>query len=145
MPQMKLGIWNMELEKGNTGHSPYMKSGIWDHENYPILEYGKREIMKLGTWNKVILKFELGNIPLPLGSPCYKHLVATVLRVKCQRPALFPAFSASYIIIAYKQQHVVTSWAGIPMMPIIMRECFTPYIQSNDHREQWTQLLFSTI
>ena len=25
--------------------------------------------MKLGTWNKVILKFELGNIPLPLGSP----------------------------------------------------------------------------
>ena len=43
-------IWNMEYEhkKKNTGHSPYIKSGIWDHENYPI-EYGKREIMKLGT------------------------------------------------------------------------------------------------
>ena len=37
-------IWNMEYEhaKGNTGHSPYMKSGIWDQENDPILEYGKR-------------------------------------------------------------------------------------------------------
>ena len=64
-------IRNMEYEheKGNTGHSPYMKSGIWDHENYPSLEYGKRESMKLGTWNKVILKFELGNLHLPLGSP----------------------------------------------------------------------------
>ena len=64
-------IWNMEHEheKGNTGHSPYMKSGIRDHENYPILEYGKRENMKLGTRNKVILKFELGNLHLPLGSP----------------------------------------------------------------------------
>ena len=51
-----------EHEKENTGHSPYMKSGIWDHENYPILEYGTRENMKLGTWNKVILKFELGNL-----------------------------------------------------------------------------------
>ena len=62
-----------EFEKGNTGHSPYMKSGIWDHENYPILEYGEREIMKLGTltWNKVILKFEVGNLHLPLGSPIF--------------------------------------------------------------------------
>ena len=64
-------IRNMEYkhEKGNTGHSPYMKSGIWDHENYPILEYRKRENMKLGTRNKVILKFELGNLHLSLGSP----------------------------------------------------------------------------
>ena len=38
-------------------------------QNYRILEYGKRDNMKLGTWNKVILTFELGNIPLPLGSP----------------------------------------------------------------------------
>ena len=54
-----LGTWNMEYEHepGNTRHSPYMKSGISDHEIYPILEYGKREDMKLGTWNKVILKF----------------------------------------------------------------------------------------
>ena len=37
--------------------------------NYQILEYGKREIMKLGTWNKVILKFELGELQGPLGSP----------------------------------------------------------------------------
>ena len=51
-------IRNMEHEheKENTGHSLYMKLGIWDHKNYRILEYGKREIMKLGTWNKVILK-----------------------------------------------------------------------------------------
>ena len=64
-------IRNMEHEheKGNTGHSPCMKSGIWDHENYPILEYRKRENMKLGIWNKVILKFELGNLHHPLGSP----------------------------------------------------------------------------
>ena len=57
-------IRNMEYEyeKGNAGHSPCMKSGIWDHENYPILEYGKRENMKLGTWNKVTLKLELGNL-----------------------------------------------------------------------------------
>ena len=49
-------IRNMEYEhkKGNTGHSPYIRSGIWDHENYPVLEYGKREDMKLGTWNEVI-------------------------------------------------------------------------------------------
>ena len=53
----------------NFWNSPYMKSGILDHENYPILEYGKRENMKLGTWNKVILKFELGNLHHPLGSP----------------------------------------------------------------------------
>ena len=58
-----------EHEKGNTGHSPYMKSGIWDRENYPILEYGKTEIMKLGTWNKVILTFEVRNLQHPLGSP----------------------------------------------------------------------------
>ena len=46
---------NMEYkhEKGNAEHSPYINSGIWDRENYPILEYGKRENMKLGTWNKV--------------------------------------------------------------------------------------------
>ena len=43
--------WNMEYEheKGNTGHSTYMKSGIWDHENYPISEYGKKEDLKLGV------------------------------------------------------------------------------------------------
>ena len=48
---------NMEYEheKGNTGHSPFMKSEIWDHEKYPILEFEKRESMKLGTWNNVIL------------------------------------------------------------------------------------------
>ena len=51
--------------KGNTGRSPYMKSGMWDHENYPILECKKRENMKLETWNKVILKFELGNLQDP--------------------------------------------------------------------------------
>ena len=70
-------ILNMEHEheKGNTGRSPYMKSGIWDQENYPILEYGKRENMKLGTWNKVILKFELGNVQVPLREPLY--IVAT--------------------------------------------------------------------
>ena len=64
-------IRNMEHEheKGNMGHSPYMKSGICDHKNYPILEYGKRENMKLGIWNKVILKFELGNLHHPLGNP----------------------------------------------------------------------------
>ena len=64
-------IWNMEHEheKGNTGHSPYMKSGIWNHEVYPILEYGNSENMKLGTWNKVIWKFEPGNLHHPLGSP----------------------------------------------------------------------------
>ena len=58
-----------EHEKGNTGHSPYMKLGILDHETYPTLEYEKRENMKWGTWNKVTLKFELGNLHLPLGSP----------------------------------------------------------------------------
>ena len=62
----KLGTWNMpqneirnmeyEHQKRNPGHSPYMKSGIWDHEKYPGLEYmGKRQNMKLGTWNKVSL------------------------------------------------------------------------------------------
>ena len=56
-------------EKRNTEHSPYMKLGTWDHKNYRILEYEKRENMKLGTWNKVILKFELGNIPPPLREP----------------------------------------------------------------------------
>ena len=66
-----------EHEKGNTGHSPYMKSGIWDHENYPILEYRKRENVKLGTWNKVILKFELGNLHHPLGSPMM--MISTLL------------------------------------------------------------------
>ena len=42
-------IRNMEHEheKGNTGHSPYMKSGIWNHEIDPILEYGKREIRNM--------------------------------------------------------------------------------------------------
>ena len=60
-------IRNMEHEheKGNTGHSPYMKSGILNHEIYPILEYEKSENMKLRTWNKVILKFELGNLHFP--------------------------------------------------------------------------------
>ena len=57
------------MKKGNTGHSPYMKSRIWDHKSYPILECGKRESMKLGTRNKVILKFELRNLHPPLGSP----------------------------------------------------------------------------
>ena len=62
-------IQNMEHEheKGNMGHSPYMKSGIWNHEIYPILEYGKSENMKLRTLNRVILKFELGNLHDPLG------------------------------------------------------------------------------
>ena len=54
-----------ERERGNTGHSRYMKSGIWDHEKYPFLEYGKRENNKLGTWNTVIFKFELGNLQGP--------------------------------------------------------------------------------
>ena len=54
-----------EREKGNTEHSPYVKSGIYDYKNYPILEYGKRENMKLGTWNKIILKFELGINKIP--------------------------------------------------------------------------------
>ena len=60
-------IRNMEYEheKANTGHSPYMTSGIWDHRNYRILEYGKRENMKLETWTKIILKFELGNLQGP--------------------------------------------------------------------------------
>ena len=64
-------IRNMEHqhEKGNTGQSPCMILGIWNHEIYPILEYGKSENMKLGTWNKVSLKFELGNVHDPLGSP----------------------------------------------------------------------------
>ena len=35
----------------------------------PNLEYGKTENIKLGTWNKVILKFEPGNLHPPLGSP----------------------------------------------------------------------------
>ena len=48
-----------------------MKSGIWDQENYRMLEYGKRQNIKLGTWIKVILKFELGNLEGPLGSQCY--------------------------------------------------------------------------
>ena len=38
-------IWNMEYEheKGNAGHNPYMKSGLWDQENDPfgIWEEGK--------------------------------------------------------------------------------------------------------
>ena len=65
-------IRNMEYEKGNTGHSPDMKSGIWDQENYPILEYGKREKMKLEIWSKVILTFELGNLQGLLRSPKFK-------------------------------------------------------------------------
>ena len=55
-----------------------MKSGIWDHESYPILEYGKRENMKLGTWNQVILKFELGNLQDPSGSPDQYDVLLTV-------------------------------------------------------------------
>ena len=47
-----------------------MKSGIWDHENYPILEYAKSKKMNLGTWNNVILKFELGKLHRHVGSPC---------------------------------------------------------------------------
>ena len=71
---MKFGVWNMSMKKW-TRDSPYMKSGIWDHENYPILEYGKRENMKLGTWTKVILKFELVNLYPPLGSPLNHKVV----------------------------------------------------------------------
>ena len=51
-----------ELETGNMGPSPLRKLGIWDDENYPILDYGKRENLKLGTRKKIILKFELGNL-----------------------------------------------------------------------------------
>ena len=58
-----------EREKANTGHSPCTILAIWDRKNYRILEYGRRENMKLGTWNKVILKFEPGNLKGPLGSP----------------------------------------------------------------------------
>ena len=46
-----------------------MKLGIWEHKEHPIWEYGKTEKMKLGTGNMVILKFELGNLHPPLGSP----------------------------------------------------------------------------
>ena len=69
MPQNEIRNMEHEHEKGNTGHSPYMKLGIRDHKNYRTLEYGKRENMKLGTWNKVILKFEVGNIPIALREP----------------------------------------------------------------------------
>ena len=65
-------IRNMEYEheKGTRGTVLIiMKSGIWDNETCPILEYGKGETMKLGTWNNVILKFELGNLQGPLGGP----------------------------------------------------------------------------
>ena len=62
--------------KGDKGHSPYMKSRMWDHENYLILGYGKWEDMKLGTQDKVILTFELGNLQGPLVSP---HSVATLV------------------------------------------------------------------
>ena len=64
VPPMKFGTWNMSMKKG-TRDSPCMKSGIWNHKIHPILEYGKRENMKLGTWNKVILKFEVGNLHCP--------------------------------------------------------------------------------
>ena len=60
-----------EHEKGNTGRGPYMESGIKDHEKDPILDYGKRKHMNLGTWNEVILKFELGNLQHPLGTLLY--------------------------------------------------------------------------
>ena len=52
------------LEYGNT-QADYMKLGIWEHKNHPIWEYGKTEKMKLGTGNKAILKFELGNLHPP--------------------------------------------------------------------------------
>ena len=70
-----------EHEKGNMGRSPYMKLGISDHENYPILEYSKRENMKLGTWNNVILKFELGNLQGSLGSPQMGCLMQVACRM----------------------------------------------------------------
>ena len=39
-------IRNMEHEheKGNTGHSRYMKLGIWDHKNYRIWNMGRGKI-----------------------------------------------------------------------------------------------------
>ena len=56
----------MNMKKGTQFLHKLENMGPW---NYPILEYGKRENMKLATWNKVILKFELGNLQGPLGSP----------------------------------------------------------------------------
>ena len=38
-----------EGENGNTGHSPKYEIGNMGPQNYPILECGKRENMKLGT------------------------------------------------------------------------------------------------
>ena len=55
---------------------------IWDHENYPSLEYGKRENMKLGTWNMVILKFELGNLQGPLGNTLFLSLTDKFVDLK---------------------------------------------------------------
>ena len=46
-----------------------MKSGIWDQENYPIVEYGKRENMNWEHGIRSFFIFELGNLQGPLGSP----------------------------------------------------------------------------
>ena len=61
MSQMKFGIWNMSMKMGT-----YNTVVIWnlEYENMelPSWEYGRRESMKLGTWNKVIIKFELSGL-----------------------------------------------------------------------------------
>ena len=45
----------------------FYEPGNMEPQNDPILEYGKRENLKLGAWK--ILKFELGNLQDPLESP----------------------------------------------------------------------------
>lgn len=73
--KQKFSVYKFQGMQGTTtseiGNKEYVrKLGIWEHENWPIWENGKMEKMKFGIWNKVILKFETGNLyPPPLGGP----------------------------------------------------------------------------
>ena len=67
-----------------------------------FLEYGRRENMKLGTWNKVILKFELGSLQGPLGSPTIasSHKVSLPGQsTVCELKGRSEAFCKLYIVM----------------------------------------------
>ena len=59
MPQNEILNLGHEHGKGNMGTQFLYANGNLGTRKVPIWKYGKRENMKLGTWNKVILKSEL--------------------------------------------------------------------------------------
>ena len=107
---------------------PNMKLGMWGHEKYRIWEDGNKENMKLRTWNKVILKFEVGEFTASLREPSswQANTLCNCKATRARRQSRFPTFIScqpqdANVLPKRRQSHQGDKPCDISTVPLVAR------------------------